>query len=103
MPTPRGSVALCDEIEDHGEELINLLDVVEKVMGDGIVKPDETKLVKLHMARVRTTFAPLPKDASEQDDALKCIGAIAGAGKVTTRWVVSQLKQAAADTERLAA
>lgn len=101
MPTQRGSVLFGDELDELGTELVNLIEVVELVTGDGVVTPDETKLIKIHATRTRTKFAPLPGHAAEQDDAFRCIGAIAGAGKVTSRHVKSLINQAGADVEAM--
>jgi hypothetical protein len=101
MPTERGSAVLSDLVDLHGQALIDGLALVEAIAGDGIVKPDEDQLLKAVIVHLRQTYEPLPAKASEQDDAFRCIGAIAGAGKVTSRHVVSLIRQAGGDAERM--
>lgn len=101
MPTRRGSEELCDLIDDHGAELRELMRVVRVVTSDSQVTPVERRLLHLHMQRAAKTFRPLPARGSEVDGALMCIGAIAGAGRIS-RYVKSKVNQAAADSERMA-
>lgn len=100
MPTARGSVIFSELIDCHGESLKCLLDAVEDVTSDGIVEPHERNLLKNVMVLATRTYQPLPVGAAEQDDAFRAIGAIAGAGKVSSRHVSSLISQAGADAER---
>lgn len=100
MPTARGSVIFSELIDCHGESLKCLLDAVEDVTSDGIVEPHERSLLKNVMVLVARTYRPLPVGAAEQDDAFRAIGAIAGAGRVSSRHVTSLISQAGADVER---
>lgn len=100
MPTPRGSVVFSDLIDCHGESLVCLIRAAEDVTSDGIVEPHERLLLSNVITLVRQTYEPLPVGAAEQDDAFRAIGAIAGAGRVTTRHVRSLVSQAGTDAER---
>lgn len=96
MPAERGSTVLCDLVELHGESLVNLIEIVEAVTGDGMVCPDETKLLKVVFSSARQTFAELPPRASQADDAFRVIGAVAGAGRMT-KHAFAACREAAAD------
>lgn len=100
MPTRRGSVDLADLVDIHEESLINLIEVIEHVTSDGLIEPGEHQLLRTVMRHSRQTLDPIPARASEQDDAFRCIGAIAGAGRVTTRHVRSLIREAGTDAER---
>lgn len=83
MPAPRGSTRHCDAVEAHGESIQELLQIVEVITADGIVSDRERRLYRQHRATVEASYAPLPRQASQQDGVLRWIGAVAGAGQVT--------------------
>lgn len=101
MPTPRGSALLCDHLDLHGAALASLLRVAEAVTSDGFVTPDESRLLEAHYRHARQTYAPLPGTAARLDDALRLIGAAAGAGSVTP-WVRRIANEAANDAAEAA-
>lgn len=100
MPAARGSVIYSDLVDLHGDSLRCLIDAVADVTSDGLVTPDETFLLKNVIVLTRQSYEPLPVGASEQDDAFRAIGAISGAGKVTSRHVRGLINQAGMDAER---
>jgi hypothetical protein len=97
VPPPRGSVTFCDAIDEHGTELVNLIEMVQAITVDGIVNPHENALFELASARAMKSYAPLPGRGAEVDDALRSIGCIAHAGRVS-RKAYSTVKQAYEDT-----
>jgi hypothetical protein len=101
MPTGRGSALFSDLVELHGDALLDGLALVERITGDGIVEPSEEQLLKAVIVELRQTYAPLPAGAAEQDNAFRAIGAIAGAGRVSTKHVKAVLREAGTDAERL--
>jgi hypothetical protein len=96
MPAERGSTVLCDLVELHGESLVNLIEIVESVTGDGLVEPDESRLLKSVMVLTAQTYEPLPARAAQNDDAWRLVGAASGAGRVT-KHVFAVAREAAAD------
>jgi len=96
MPAERGTAVLCDLIDLHGEALVSLIEIAEAVTSDGLVTPDECRLLEAHYRLARQSFGPLPTRAASTDDAMRLIGAAAGAGMVSP-WVERIAKEAAAD------
>lgn len=101
MPTERGSMVLCDLIDLHGDSRVNLIEVIEVVTGDGIVRPDETRLLKAVIVLSEQTYRALPPRAAQNDDVIRLIGAAACAGRVT-KHVLAVAREAAADVRSAA-
>lgn len=85
MPPPRGTVLLCDHVDLLGEALVSYFEVEEELTGDGLVTPDDRQLLRAHQVLVRQTFRTLPAEASAVDGAMRAIGCIAHAGKVSRK------------------
>lgn len=85
MPMPRGTVGLSDEVDAHGEELVNLIELVEHVTGDGLVTPDESQLLRFAAVRTQKSFDVLPGRVSELDGVMRLIGCAAHAGRVSRK------------------
>lgn len=110
MPSERGSTRLCDEIDEHGvvlefhgRSVIRLLTLIERVTDDDVIDGSERRELQAECRQHRASYVEaidaLPMirtHAAEQDDAFMCIGAIAGAGRVS-RHAASKVKQAAID------
>jgi hypothetical protein len=100
VPVPRGSTRHCEAVEEHGARLRALVRTVEQVLGDGLVDPGEHQLLRAHMERVQESYRMLPAQAAQQDNVLRLIGALAGAGAVTP-WIRRIAREAAEDEQRL--
>ena len=96
MPTPRGSVVLCDLVDLHGDSLRCLIRAADDVTSDGFTTPDERQLLRNLAELVMETYAPIPCGAAQQDNAFRVIGAAAGAARVTP-YVERVVREAAAD------
>jgi len=70
-------------VEFHGDRLIGLFRVIERVVADGVVSPDELAALRRHIVATRHSYEPLPRQAAGLDLVMRAIGALAGAGAPT--------------------
>jgi predicted kinase len=83
MPGPRGTVALCDQIDCMNDVAERLLQEVDHAILDGRVSPVERRRLAVAGAELRRAKCPLAGMAAEADGAMRAIGAIAGSGRVS--------------------
>ena len=96
MPAERGSAVFTEMVEHHGVTLIDLRRAVDAVTDDGMVDPNEDRLLDNMFLLVFETYRELPCRASQADDAFRVIGAVAGAGRMT-KHAFAACREAAAD------
>jgi hypothetical protein len=101
MPAPRGTTALCDEVELLGEALEDLIVATVAAASDGVFDEAERRLLRVQAAEVRTHFQPLPGRICEVDDVMRLIGCAAHAGRASKK-VLEIARQAHNDARALA-
>lgn len=100
MPTARGSARHCEAVEDHGLRLRSLVEAVEAVTSDGLITPEENRVLVGLIVATTESYAPLPGQASQQDGVLRWIGAVAASGWVSP-YVTRMTRETVEDEGRL--
>lgn len=96
VPATRGSERLNDTVDLAVAAVCQVVETVLMVIADGEVNEAEQQLVRITAIHAYEVVEPLPAMAAQVDNALRLIGAAAGAGAVTP-WVARIAREAERD------
>jgi hypothetical protein len=100
MPGSRRSTRHVEAVEVHGERITLLVVAIVEVTADGLVEPNEARLLDRLSGELLASYRPLPAEAAVIDNGIRIIGAMTDTLSPTA-WVERLIREGAEDEQGL--